>query len=100
MGASRPKGRRRPAIIPTLLANAFAALRKRDQFTGPEDAVFASRSGRPVDEKNIMRRRLRKVATGLGMPWIGWHDLRRTSTTLGDVVGMSAGEHQAVMGHV
>jgi integrase len=52
-----------------------------------------------VDEKNIMRRRLRKVATALGMPWLGWHDLRRTFSTLGDEAGMTAGERQAMMGH-
>ena len=33
------------------------------------------------------------------MPWLGWHDLRRTFTTLGDEMGMSAGERQVLMGH-
>jgi integrase len=98
-GSVKAKKRRRQVVIPALLADALAALRKRDRFTDPEDAVFASRSGRPVDEKNIMRRRLRKAATALGMPWIGWHDLRRTFSTLADQAGMTAGERQATMGH-
>jgi integrase len=85
--------------VPSPLAEALTALQKRDKYTAPEDAVFASRSGLPVDEHNVMRRRLRKVATSLAMPWIGWHDLRRTFATLADQVGMSAGERQAFMDH-
>jgi len=98
-GSVKAKKRRRQVVIPVLLADALSVVRKRERFTGPDDAVFASRSGRPVDEKNIMRRRLRKAATALGMPWIGWHDLRRTFSTLADEVGMTAGERQATMGH-
>jgi integrase len=98
-GSVKAKGRRRDVIIPTLLAEALKELRRRDKFIGQEDAVFVSRSGTPVDEKNIMRRRLRPTAIALGMPWLGWHDLRRSFATLADQVGMTAGERQALMGH-
>jgi integrase len=69
------------------------------RYTGPEDPVFASEFGRPVDEKNILRRHLRKAAAAIGVPKLGWHDLRRTFETLADQLGITMGERKALMGH-
>jgi len=98
-GPVKASGRPRDVVIPALLAECLAVLRIRDKFTAPDDAVFASKSGRPLDEKNVMRRKLRPIGIALGMPWLGWHDLRRSFATLADEVGMSTGERQALMGH-
>jgi len=35
----------------------------------------------------------------LGMPWLAWHDLRRTFATLADQEKISIGERKEIMGH-
>ena len=96
-GTVKAKGRRRYVVVPGLLAEALAKMKRG----GPDDFVFASKgsSGKPVDEKNTLRRHLRPAGAALGMPWLAWHDLRRTFSTLADQVGMSAGERESLMGH-
>lgn len=98
-GSVKAKGRRRNVVIPALLAEALTALKQQTSFTGPDDPVFATKNGSPADPKNLLRRRLRPAGIALGMPWLGWHDLRRTFSTLSDQIGMSVGERQALMGH-
>lgn len=98
-GTLKKGSRRRNVPIPPELADALAPLLKRKHHKGPEDAVFASTSGKPIDPANTLKRKIRPAATALGMPWIGWHSLRRTFATLADEAGMSSGERQAMMGH-
>lgn len=98
-GTLKKGSRRRNVPIPPELAEALKPLRAREDYKAPDDAVFASSVGRPVDGVNILNRKIRPIATALGMPWIGWHDLRRTFATLADEAGMSSGERQAMMGH-
>jgi integrase len=95
LGTVKKRSRRRLVIVPQMLAEALAALRGT---AGPEDFVF-SLNGKPVDQRNILRRRLKPIGKALGMPWLGWHSFRRTFATLADQVGMSTGERQALMGH-
>lgn len=98
-GTLKRGSRRRNVPIPSELADLLRDLQKRESFTAPDDPVFASATGKPVDERNILKRRILPIATAMGMPWLGWHDLRRTFSTLSDEVGMSSGERQAMMGH-
>lgn len=92
--------RRRNVPIPPELAAVLRPLLKREKHIGPDDAVFASPGGLPLDSVNILKRRIRPAAKTLGISWnIGWHSLRRTFATLADEVGMTMGERQAMMGH-
>jgi integrase len=81
------------------MALEFEAIRKRSKFTGPDDPVFASKTGRPMDEHNTAKRTLKKIGAKLGMPWLSWHAFRRTHTTLADQLEMTAGDRMAMMGH-
>lgn len=98
-GSLKKGSRRRNVPVPPELLMSLSRLRVAAKFAGPDDPVFASQAGRPIDERNVLRRKILPAAKALGMPWIGWHDLRRTFSTLADQVGMSSGERQAVMGH-
>lgn len=73
--------------------------RNRAEFAGPDDPVFAARTGRPVDEHNIARRHLKPVGKRLAMPWLSWHCFRRTHTTLVNELGMAFTDRMAMMGH-
>lgn len=89
----QPKRRR---IIPLPIALAVYLLDRE----GPADApVFAGSTGRPVDEHNVRERVLKPAATKLGMPWLGWHSLRRSLATRLDEQGASVADRMASLGH-
>lgn len=98
-GSVKRAARRRNLPMASLVIEALQTVRAMSKYTGPEDPVFASDLGRPVDEKNILRRHLRKAAAMIGVPRLGWHDLRRTFETLADQLGITMGERKALMGH-
>lgn len=71
----------------------------RGPWIGPDDAVFASARGTPLDQHNVARRTLKPVARELKMPWVSWHVFRHTNATLGDLAGLSVTERQRILGH-
>jgi integrase len=74
--------RSRNLPIPDLLLPVLADLRRRTNFTGPDDFVLVSRVGSPIDEKSIAKRRLKPIGKDLQMPWLSWQVFRRTHKTL------------------
>jgi len=91
--------RRRYVLLPKWAAEELRELRQRREWVGPEDPVFAGRSGKPVCENALVQRHLKPAGKKLGMPWLSWHDLRRTFATLADQENISIGERKALMGH-
>jgi integrase len=98
-GSEKAKARRRNVPLPVWLVAALVELKKRDHWVGPEDPVFAGASGKPVCENAIVQRHLKPAGEKLDMPWLSWHDLRRTFATLADADKMSIGERKELMGH-
>jgi integrase len=97
-GTVKAKARRRNLPLPSLLVDALSGLRS-STLSAPDEFVFAGRGGRPVDAGAMLKRQVRKAASAIGVPSLGWHDLRRTFATLADQLGMTMGERQALMGH-
>jgi integrase len=95
----KAQSRKRPLPIPLALRPVLAELKARPRWTAPDDPVFSSRNGTPIDEHNVAARVLKKVGVALDMPWLGWHSFRRTHTTLADQLEMSLGDRMAMMGH-
>ena len=54
----------------------------RHSSAAPSDLVFVSNAGTPLRPENVLKRVLHPVCTRLGLPKVGWHDLRHTSATL------------------
>jgi len=98
-GSVKAKSRRRNLPVPGALRGVLAKMKERKKFTGPDDPVFAARTGRPVDEHNIARRHLKPAGITLAMPWLSWHCFRRTHTTLAHELGMAFTDRMAMMGH-
>jgi hypothetical protein len=71
----------------------------RIRIQGPEDLVFATETGTPLDEKNLVRRIIKPIAGELNMPWMGWHVCRDTHSTFAEELGMALSDRQAQMGH-
>ncbi|HEV2489124.1 MAG TPA: site-specific integrase [Candidatus Acidoferrales bacterium] len=79
------------------LEKVFLALRGTN--AAPDDLVFVSKNGKtPVRPENVLKRIIHSACVRLGLPKVGWHDLRHTSATL-----LHAHEPlrvtQAILGH-
>ena len=98
-GTVKSKSRRRTVPLSSTVMDALAGLRARSRFVAPDDLVFATRLGTPLNENNLLRRVLKPVAVKLGMPWLSWHVFRHTHATLGEQIGMALSDRQAQMGH-
>src|SRR5712692_4622837 len=74
----------------------FRNLRPKD--AAANDLVFSSRKRTPLQSENILKRIIHPACVRLGLPKVGWHNLRHTSATL-------LHEHeplrvaQAILGH-
>jgi integrase len=72
----------RDVTIPDALLTVLLQLRRRANFTGPDDFVLVSRKGTPVNRDNMITRKLKPIAHQLGVPSLSWQVFRRTRTTL------------------
>jgi integrase len=91
--------RRRKEPIDRELAAVVRVVVSNSKFTGLEDPVFASRTGRPVDAHNIFNRTLKPIGVKLGMPWLGWHVFRHTYTSWVRQEAASPADQMAMLGH-
>ncbi len=98
-GTVKAKSRRRTVPLSTMAVNALVSLRGRSKFNGPDDLIFASTKGTPLNENNLLRRVIKPIAVELGIPWLSWHVFRHTHATLGEQIGMALSDRQAQMGH-
>ncbi len=98
-GTVKAKGRVRDLPMSDELVKTMQRIINESKFSGEDDLVFSTDKGTPLDEKNLMRLVIKPVAVGLKMPWMGWHVLRHTYSTLSDRLGMSLADRQAQMGH-
>jgi integrase len=60
--------------------------------------VFTTRSGRPVEPRNLSRS-FDRIVTTAGLPDIVFHDLRRTAATMLKSLGVPARDAQTILGH-
>jgi len=65
----------------------------------PEALVFATRSGKPLSRRNLLKRHLKPAAKRLGIAGASWHWLRHANATMLDAVGTPLGTVQALLGH-
>lgn len=80
---SSPKTRSSFRKIPMseILEQLFLRLKGGNAM--PENLVFASKNGRtPPRPENVLKRIIHPACGRLGLPKVGWHDLRHTSATL------------------
>jgi integrase len=84
------RSRNRNLSIAEPLLQVLLELRQRQRYTGPDDFVLASKIGRPVNEKDIAKRRLKPIGKSMKMPWISWRVLSRTHTSLAYQLGIQS----------
>ena len=68
--------------LPTSLREELAIWKEVVQPSNDEEYIFRSRNGTPKDAHNYLRRHLKPMAAGLGVPDLTFQSLRRTFATL------------------
>ena len=79
-------------------AAALERLRRRGEFTGADDYVFANRFGRRLDP-SALRRRFDRGRDAAGLEPLRFHDLRHTYGSLLVAGGIDLPSVKAAMGH-
>jgi integrase len=79
-------------------AAALDRLSRREHFTSPDDLVFGSAIGRPLDG-SALRRRYKKARDVAGLRPLRWHDLRHTFGSLLVAGGVDLVTVKDAMGH-
>jgi hypothetical protein len=94
-----PESQRSARIVP-LAEEACSTLGKlRSSSTRPDDLVFSTDSGQPLERHNLLRRQLRSTCEKLGLLGITWHSLRHSHATLLDAAGAPLGTVQSLLAH-
>lgn len=99
VGSLKTGHRRRNVPLPDVLVSALARLKARPRFNGPDDVVFCSRRGTPINENNVRRRGFAKIAKAVGIKRLSWHVFRYSHATFTESIGMHAKDRQMLMGH-
>lgn len=98
-GTLKAGRRRRNVPLTADIAAELALFTARETFAGPDDPLFVSRTGTPVDQHNISNRHFRPLSVKVGFP-VTWHGFRRAhSTFTGTLEGISVEDRRANMGH-
>ena len=98
-GSPKTKSSRRVIPISSALAGVLESQRARVNPTTPEDLVFQTAKGTPLNDKNLYNRELAPACDRIGQPRISWHSFRHTHATLLHANGESLKTAQALLGH-
>jgi integrase len=96
LSSVKQKSRRRDLLIPEPLLPILQGLKQREEYTSPDDFVLVSRNGTPLNENNLVARRLKPIGRELEMPWLSWQVLHRTHTALAFELGMQLLDRMAM----
>jgi integrase len=96
-----PKTRSSNRVIPIsgFLRGVLEAHRTYTKSITPNDLVFSTPTGTPLNQKNLYNRVLAPACDRIKQPRISWHSFRHTHATLLTEVGESIKTTQALLGH-
>lgn len=96
-GTPRTEQRRRCVTLPEAVASALERLRSTAPFSGADDIVFSTRTGKPF-LPSYLHVMIKRVGIGLDLPWLSWSCLRHTYAVLAEQLGVTLSDRQAQMG--
>ena len=82
------KNRVRNLPIPKPVLEILVILNAKTRYADPEDFVLVSRVGTPVNQTNIVKRRLKPISQKLQVPSLSWQVFLRTRKTLTSEFGI------------
>jgi integrase len=92
-GEPKSEASRRPVAMPDFVVDAL-----REHFKKAEDLLFATRSGKPISPRNILRHFHASLAKA-GLPRVKFHSLRHTFVSLLLAKNVPPKDVQVIAGH-
>lgn len=97
--ALKTKNGKRNIPLTPLVVEVLKDIQLGTPYSLPDQPVFASRNGTPINMNNVLEDHLRPAVEALGLPKISWHDLRHTNSTLATIGGATTTDRMKVLGH-
>jgi len=96
-----PKTRSSKRVIPmsSYLCDVLKSHRTGALYKAPDDLVFCTPKGTPLNPKNLYNRELAPACDRIKQPRVSWHSFRHTHGTLLGDVGGTLKTAQALLGH-
>lgn len=98
-GTPKTNSSNRVLPISSSLSEVLEAHRSGQKSCGPDDLLFTTPRGTPLNSKNLYNRELAPACDRTGQPRVSWHSFRHTHATLLTEVGESIKTAQAQLGH-
>ena len=98
-GSPRTRSSCRVIPIRSILRAQLEAQRATAGNAGPDELVFQTSGGTPLNAKNLYNRELAPACDRIGKPRISWHTFRHAHATLLGDVGGSPKTAQSLLGH-
>jgi integrase len=98
-GPPKTKSSRRVIPISSALRQVLEGQRARMAPETPEDLVFRTVKGTPLNAKNLYNRELAPACDRIKQPRVSWHSFRHTHATLLHANGETLKTAQALLGH-
>jgi len=91
------KGRNRNLPISGPLESILMGIRRRSSFVSAADFVLTSRVGTPINQANVVARKLKPMGRELEMPWLSLRALCRTHKELAAEFGARLHDYMAAV---
>jgi integrase len=98
-GSPKTKSSQRVLPISSALRRVLENQHARMNPTSPEELVFQTSTGTPLNDKNLYNRELAPACDRIGQPRVSWHSFRHTHQTLLHDSGASLKTSQELLGH-
>lgn len=95
--APKTKASRRLVFVDEAVLESLRSL--RPAMCRPEDLVFCTDRGTPLNPNNVLNRVLHPTCKSAGLPHVSWHNFRYTYSTWANPTGESIKALQAQLGH-
>ncbi len=96
-GTPRTEQRRRFVTLPRPAVVELRTHRRVARFSGPDDIVFSTRTGKPY-LLSFLHDRIKRVGIDVRMPALSWSCFRNTFAALSEQFGVAPSDRQAQMG--
>lgn len=98
-GPPKTRSSRRVVPMSAVLRQVLEELRARSHHQQPEDLVFTTDRGTPLNRSNLLNRDLHPTCKNLKLPTVSWHSFRHAHTTWHKEEGTHPRDAQGILGH-
>jgi integrase len=98
-GSPKTKSSRRIIPMSSTLLAILEKHRSSSKSKTPDELVFQTPTGTPLDAHNLYNRELAPACDRIGLSRVSWHSFRHTHATLPSETGESLKTAQSLLGH-